>query len=326
MKSRVFLAAAAAMLIAGPASADDASSVFTNSQGQEQHLARDTLIGAKVYGKDGTIIGDIEDLILSDGNTVVGVIMGTGGFLGLAEKRIGINLDALQSTEKDGHTIITLPVGHEDLVAASAYQRSLPKKSLLERVREKAKELTDKTTETSKDAYEAAKPTIDKAKEEAKEVYDKAKDAIGAGDKPADAPAAEAPPPADPAPAAETPPPADPAPAAAAPAPEAPAPEAAAPEPKADEPAPAAEAPPPTEPAPAPEAEAPPAAEPPAAEAPPAAAEAAAPEAPASEPSASPEAPAPEAATPPPASAPATSADKPSWDTREAGQGVTPAP
>lgn len=271
MISRVILAAAASLLLALPAAAEGAPSVFLNAQGTDQHLAKDTLIGAKIYGKEGTIIGDIEDLILSDGNTVIGVIIGTGGFMGLAEKRIGIDLNALGTTDKDGKTIITLPVSHEDLVAAAAYQRAMPKKSLLERAKEKALELRDKTTETSKDAYEKAKPTIDEATEKAKEAYEKAKDAVTGDGKPAETPA----PPAEspPAPAAETPP--APAPEAApAPAPEAtpsPAPETPAPAPSPEAaPAPTPDQTPPAEPtpAPAPSTETPPAQTPPATETP----------------------------------------------------------
>jgi hypothetical protein len=230
MQSRVVLVAAATLLLALPAASQDTSTIFMSAQGTDQHLAKDTLIGSKVYGRDGTIIGDIEDLILSDGNTVIGVIIGTGGFLGLAEKRIGVDLNALTSSDKDGKTIVTLPVSHEDLVATSAYQRAVPKKSLLERAKEKAQELKDKTTDTSKDAYEKAKPAIDDAKEKAKEAYDSAKekiqDAVNGETKPA-----ETPPAAEPAPTPAPEPAPTPAPEAApAPAPEAapaPAPESA---------------------------------------------------------------------------------------------------
>lgn len=236
MQSRALFVAAATLLLAYPSAAQDTSSVFMSAQGTDQHLAKDTLIGSKVYGKDGTIIGDIEDLILSDGNTVVGVIIGTGGFLGLAEKRIGVDLTALVSSDKDGKTIVTLPVNHEDLVATPAYQRSVPKKSLLERAKEKAEELKDKTTDTTKDAYEKAKPAIDDAKEKAKEAYDAAKekvqDAVSGESKPAETPPAAEPTPtpeATPAPAPEaTPAPApEPTPAPAPEATPAPTPEAA---------------------------------------------------------------------------------------------------
>ena len=53
--------------------------VFVARQAGDQQLARDFLIGAKVHNADNKIIGDIEDLILDELNTVEGVIIGVGG-------------------------------------------------------------------------------------------------------------------------------------------------------------------------------------------------------------------------------------------------------
>lgn len=147
--------------------------VFVVGQLPGQYLAKDRLIGAKVQNKDGQIIGDIEDLIIAPGNQIVGVVMGTGGFLGVGEKRIGVQLGALQITQKDGKQVIVLPSATKDVLAAlPAYKRAEPKKSLAERAAEKAKELTDKTKDTAKDAAKAAQekaaPYIDKAKEAVK--------------------------------------------------------------------------------------------------------------------------------------------------------------
>jgi PRC-barrel domain len=147
--------------------------VFVVGQLQNQYMARDRLIGAKVQNKDGQIIGDIEDLIVGPGNQIVGVVMGTGGFLGAGEKKIGVQLGALQITQKDGKQVISLPQATKDVLAAvPAYKRAEPKKTLVERAKEKAKELTDKTVDTTKDATKAAKdkaaPYVDKAKEAVK--------------------------------------------------------------------------------------------------------------------------------------------------------------
>lgn len=147
--------------------------VFVIGQLPNQYLAKDRLIGAKVQNKDGQIIGDIEDLIVGPGNQIVGVVMGTGGFLGAGEKRIGVQLGALQITQKDGKQIVVLPAATKDVIAAlPAYKRAEPKKSLTDRAIEKAKELTDKTKDTAKDAAKAAKdkaqPYVDKAKEAVK--------------------------------------------------------------------------------------------------------------------------------------------------------------
>ena len=158
--------------------------VFVTGQTPGQWLAKDRLIGAKVQNKDGVIIGDIEDLIVNPiTNQISGVIMGSGGFLGVGEKKIGVALTALVQTTKDGKTVITLPSATKEVLAAvPAFQRAEPKKSLVDRTKEKAKELTDKTKETAKDAAAAVKekagPAIEKAKEATGKAVEKAKEAV----------------------------------------------------------------------------------------------------------------------------------------------------
>lgn len=221
MQKLVFGAAALALFataaVAEPAAT--AGGVFIKSQTAEEYLAKDHLIGVKVKGPDGKIVGDIEDLIITDGNTVVGIVMGTGGFLGMAEKKIGVQLSALKFEEANGTLSVSLPEAtKEGLDAAPAYERAQPKKSLLDRAKEKAIELKDKTSATTSDAVEKAKPALEDAKKKAAEAYEaakqaatpayeKAKEAVGGAvdaakeaAQPAPAPAPEAP--AAPAPAA----------------------------------------------------------------------------------------------------------------------------
>jgi hypothetical protein len=248
MKRRVVTLAAAALLAVSPmfapANAEDANYSFIGAQSQDQYLAKDQLIGAKVHGPDGKIIGDVEDLIINEYNQVIGVVMGTGGFLGLAEKKVGLRLGALKFDETDGKTVVSLPEATAaNLADAPAFERVRPKKSLLERAQEKARELSDKTTATTKDAVEAAKPKIEEAKEKAKEAIERAKEAAQPAIEKAKEAAEDAKQAVEEAveaakeaakevapPAPETPAPAEPAPApeaAPAPAPEAPATEAA---------------------------------------------------------------------------------------------------
>src|SRR5690606_31071717 len=101
-RSVLALGAVAALWTAAfalPALADPAeipADVFVTSQGEGQILAKDILLNAKVHNADGQIVGDVEDFILNSDNQIVGVILGTGGFAGFGEKRIGVNLSALQ--------------------------------------------------------------------------------------------------------------------------------------------------------------------------------------------------------------------------------------
>lgn len=168
--------------------------VFYRGQGPTQYLMRDRLIGAKVVNKDGTIIGDIEDVIMGSDNTVDGVIMGVGGFLGAAEKKVGVRYQALQfSTGKDGKRVITLPGATKEVLAAlEPYVRAEQRKSMLERAREKAKELSDKVKDGGAldKAKEAGKAAVDKSKELGAKAVEKGKQVIDAAkDKAAGAPA-----------------------------------------------------------------------------------------------------------------------------------------
>jgi len=132
--------------------------VFFAKQLTGETLARDRLIGAKVHSATGLIIGDIEDIILDRDNRVIGVIVGVGGVLSMGEKRIGVRLSALTFSTKEGATVVTLPqVTKEILAAVPPYVRAEPKKSLIERSKEKAKEMYDRTGETAKDAADKMK-------------------------------------------------------------------------------------------------------------------------------------------------------------------------
>lgn len=158
--------------------------VFLESQPVDAYLARDTVLFAKVRDSAGKIVGDVEDLVVNDHNQIVGVVMGVGGFLGAGEKRIAVRLSALNVSEQGGKIQVILPgVTKQMLVQLPAFKRSKPPKTMLDRIKEKAQELTDKSVETSKDAAEKAReqagPALEKAKEAAEKAYEKTKEAVG---------------------------------------------------------------------------------------------------------------------------------------------------
>jgi sporulation protein YlmC with PRC-barrel domain len=156
------------------------SGVFYRGQGPQQYLAKDRLIGSNVVNKDGTVIGAIEDLVMGSNNEIQGVIIGVGGFAGLGEKKVGVRYSALQISNKDGKRTIALPQATKDVLAAvDGFQRAEAKKSLLEKAKERAKELTDKTK--SSDAAAKAKELGAKASEKGKAVIDAAKEKAGVG-------------------------------------------------------------------------------------------------------------------------------------------------
>jgi len=179
------LAAVAALwalpVLADPAETPAESDVFLTTQGEDQYLARDLVLFAKVQNADGQIIGDVEDLILNADNQVVGVVMGTGGFAGFGEKRVAVRLSALQIKNEDGVVTVVLPQATKEVLAAlEPFKRTKPPKSLLDRAIERAKELSAKSSVTAKDAYEKAKvqagPALEKAKESAEKAYEEVKE------------------------------------------------------------------------------------------------------------------------------------------------------
>jgi sporulation protein YlmC with PRC-barrel domain len=182
-----FAATAAIALWSVAAAADPVAipaNIFLPTQGGGQYLARDLLLGGKVYNSEGKIIGDIEDLILNSNNQIEGVVMGTGGFAGFGEKHVAVVLSALQIKNENGKITISLPQATKEVLdALEPFQRTAPAKSLLDRAIEKAQELTDKGSVTAKDAYDKAKveagPALEKAKEQAKETYEEIKKEAG---------------------------------------------------------------------------------------------------------------------------------------------------
>jgi hypothetical protein len=187
MTRGVLILATAAALWALPALADSTqipANVFLPTQDESQYLARDLILFANVKNADGQIIGDVEDLILNGDNQVVGIVMGTGGFAGFGEKRIGVRLSALHIKNDDGKITVTLPQATKEVLdALEPFKRKQPPKSLLDRAIKRARELTAKSSVTAEDAYEKAKkeagPALENATERAKEAYEGMKEKAG---------------------------------------------------------------------------------------------------------------------------------------------------
>ncbi|MBR9763107.1 MAG: PRC-barrel domain containing protein [Rhodobacteraceae bacterium] len=70
-------------------------------QDQDTILAED-LIGAPVYNGEDEKVGDINDLIIALGGNVEGVVIGVGGFLGLGEKDVAIEMAQLEVATAEG--------------------------------------------------------------------------------------------------------------------------------------------------------------------------------------------------------------------------------
>jgi sporulation protein YlmC with PRC-barrel domain len=60
-------------------------------QGEDQQLASE-LLGSDVADPAGEAVGEISDLILDPERRLVGVVISTGGFLGIGEHTVGVEM------------------------------------------------------------------------------------------------------------------------------------------------------------------------------------------------------------------------------------------
>jgi hypothetical protein len=143
------------------------ANTFYKGTGPTQYLAKAKLIGQKVTGKDGQVVGDIEDIILGKDNKIDGVVMGVGGFLGVGEKKVGVRYGALSFATKDGKTAISLPVATKEILGALEPYNG--QKSLVQKASESVQGAAKKAGEVAKEAVDKVKGAVEPKKaEEAK--------------------------------------------------------------------------------------------------------------------------------------------------------------
>ena len=81
------------------------------------------LIGGTVIGSDGEEIADIDDLVIDDNNQVVDVLVNVGGFLGLGEKVVALDVNQLDvSHDEDGDTLIVTSLTKDELEGMADYE------------------------------------------------------------------------------------------------------------------------------------------------------------------------------------------------------------
>ena len=73
---------------------------FVAMQGADQWVFS-KFKGTDVLGPDNAHIGDVSDLLFDKNGRVAGVIVGVGGFLGIGEKYVAIDLSAFQVVPAD---------------------------------------------------------------------------------------------------------------------------------------------------------------------------------------------------------------------------------
>jgi len=97
-------------------------------QSKDSILAND-LIGLTVYSATKESVGDINDIIVKFDGTVEGIVVGVGGFLGIGEKEVAIDLNNINLTTLEaGGSRLILDATREDLDAAPAFKTARDQK------------------------------------------------------------------------------------------------------------------------------------------------------------------------------------------------------
>ncbi len=89
----------------------------------ENTVLASELLGAAVKSPDEKSIGSINDVIVTVDGAVEGVVIGVGGFLGIGEKDVAVQLAAISlETTESGQATFILNATKQDLEAAPAFK------------------------------------------------------------------------------------------------------------------------------------------------------------------------------------------------------------
>jgi sporulation protein YlmC with PRC-barrel domain len=89
-----------------------------------QLMSASDYIGKTVYDQAGNNIGEVNDLIVSGDGNVEAVILGVGGFLGIGEKDVAVNTNAVQMVQDGDTQRLVVQATKETLEGAPSYDRS----------------------------------------------------------------------------------------------------------------------------------------------------------------------------------------------------------
>ena len=95
-----------------------------NVFGAGRIISANDFIGKTVYTTANENIGEVNDIILSDDNKVRGVILGVGGFLGIGEKNVAVDMNKIQLVQDGNAMKLTVDATKDMLTAAPAYDTS----------------------------------------------------------------------------------------------------------------------------------------------------------------------------------------------------------
>lgn len=105
---------------AAPPAATTTGNIFYNRNATDVRASK--LIGSKVMNAANENVGDINEVILSGDGKVAAVVIGVGGFLGLGEREVAMDYNALKfAKDSNGRDVVTINATKDQLKEAPAW-------------------------------------------------------------------------------------------------------------------------------------------------------------------------------------------------------------
>jgi hypothetical protein len=123
-------AAAAQTTTTQPSTTTEPSTTTTTTDSQfykrqEGDKRASRLIGKRVINAANETVGEINDVFIGKDAKPTAVLLGVGGFLGLGEREVAVNYDALRfSKDAKGHTVVTINMTKDQFDRAPSWKRS----------------------------------------------------------------------------------------------------------------------------------------------------------------------------------------------------------
>lgn len=87
-------------------------------------MSANDFIGKRVYSTNNEDIGEVNDFIISGNGGVQAVVLGVGGFLGIGEKDVAVNINSLKMVPDGDSTRLVVEATKDILNAAPQYDRT----------------------------------------------------------------------------------------------------------------------------------------------------------------------------------------------------------
>lgn len=164
-KTAIMIALSACLAL--PAVANAQTVVFIAKQETSLDLASQ-IIGSPVTNPAGETLGGVNNLLVNVDGEIEGIIIGIGGFLGIAQKNVAVPFDQVsRTTGQDGKVVMVLDTDKAALEAAPDFVTADNKPlSVTKGLRERASELGEQARETYEKARQAVSEELSDEKTE----------------------------------------------------------------------------------------------------------------------------------------------------------------